>query len=209
MSEEAAQLAYLVILSVGILVWLFGLYAHRKAFKAADPADPHVVAAGEVAIAAPKTEVSEKAIQTLRGGLPGLGTVLLEQADDRWITGELTLPQTGRRPGGMNHRFEIELRSVGSQTAADYRVLGGVGGGLRIVSGLFVYFLTPLALASAIAFVPPYIVKAADPKIRYQVFQTAQIIHFLWPPFLFASVRGRMSRLVARGLVSVLKNTAF
>jgi hypothetical protein len=63
-SEEAAQLAYLVILSVGILVWLFGLYAHRKAFKAADPADPHVVAAGEVAIAAPKTEVSEKAIQT-------------------------------------------------------------------------------------------------------------------------------------------------
>ncbi len=214
MTEEAAFTIFAVILLGGIVVWLIALLLHRRVFRPADPANPQVVARGEVEIDAPMAEVMEKTIATLRGGLLGVGPVLLEVADDSRIAGEVSFVgssrgATGRSPIGRGVRFEVELGALGSRTLASYRIIGTGGGCLQHASALFIYFLTPAALTTAGFIIPTFVISNEDPAIRYQVFQTCQIIHVLWPPFLFIGLRGRVAGVVTRALTNVLSNAAF
>jgi hypothetical protein len=213
-NEEAAFTVFASVLAGGIAVWLIALLVHRRAFRPADPSEPQVLSHGELMIEAPAAEIREKTVAALRGGLPGIGSVLLQEADARRISGEITLVgESGgahrRSPVGQSVRFVVELDPLGSRTSATYRLLGSGGGCLKAASGMFVYLITPAVLATAGYVVPTFIVGSEEPAIRYQVFQTLQIIHFLWPPFLFAGLRNRVAKVVTRSLANVLRNAAF
>ena len=214
MNEETAFTIFTAILGGGAVVWLITLLMHRRVFRAVDPMEPQVLARGEVLIEAPASEVSEKAVAALRGGLQGIGPIRLEEGDDNRIAGEVSFVNssrgaTGRSPVGGGMRFEVELSPLGSRTSAIYRILGTGAGCLKTVSALFVYLLIPGVLLAAGYLVPTFIISSEEPAVRYQVFQTCQIIHFLWPPFLFAGLSRRVVRAVTRSLTSVLANSAF
>jgi len=214
MMEETATTIFAAILAGGVVIWLLALVLHRRVFRPVDPAEPQVLSYGEIMIEAPAAEVAEKSVATLRGGLPGIGPVLLEEANDRRIAGEVTMVAetrgaTSRSPIGGGVRFLVELSPLGSGTAAVYRIFGTGGGCLKTASALFVYLITPAVLAAAGYLVPTFILSNEEPMVRYQVFQTCQIIHFLWPPFLFLGLRRRAAKVVTRSLTTVLQNAAF
>ena len=214
MNEETAFNIFAAILAGGIVTWLCTLLVHRRVFRPADPSNPQVLAYGELMIEAQATVVREKTVSVLRGGLPGIGPIRLAEADDRRIAGEIRLVGGGsgahrRSPVGQSVGFLVELEPEGASTSVSYRISGSGGGCLKTASGMFVYIITPLVLATAGYVVPTFIVGSEEPAVRYQVFQTFQIIHFLWPPFLFAGLRNRVAKVVVRSLADVLRNSAF
>lgn len=214
MTEETATTIFTAVLAGGVVIWLFALILHRRVFRPVDPAEPQVLSYGELTIEAPIADVTEKSVATLRGGLPGIGPVRLTEANDRRLAGCVDMVggsrgATGRSPIGSGVRFLVEFTPHDPETAATYRIFGTGGGCLKTASGLFVYLITPAVLAAAGYLVPTFILENGDPAGRYQVFQTCQIIHFLWPPFLFFGLRRRVAKAVTRSLTNVLQNAAF
>ncbi len=214
MTEQTAFTVFITIFAGGVGVWLLALHVHRRAFRAIDPEHPQVLARGELMIEAPAAKVSEKVISALRGGLQGVGPVRIEEGNDRRISGEVTFVgsmrgPTGRSPMGGGTFFTVEFSALGSRTSASYRILGSGGGCLKTSSALLVHGVIPVVLAAAGFLIPTFIVKNEDPSVRYQVFQTFQIIHVLWPSFLLAALRGMGAKAVTKALITVLQNSAF
>ena len=211
---RSAFTAFAVIITVEIAVWLITLLIHRRVFRPDDPANPQVFARGELEIDAPIEDVWENTLATLRGGLQGVGSVLIKVADDSRIAGEVSFSgssrgPTGHSPIGRGMRFDVEFEALGSRTLATYRIIGTSGGCLQSASALFVYFLIPAVLAVVGIVILTFVVGSENPDTRYQVFQTFQIIHILWPPFLFMGLRGRVAGVVTKALRDVLSNAAF
>jgi len=53
----------------------------------------------------------------------------------------------------------------------------------RLIIVLWNYLVIPLAIAGMTFIIWKFVIHSPNPHVRYQVFQTIHIIHFLWPPF--------------------------
>jgi hypothetical protein len=207
-SHETARLIHLVALGAGVLVWLVALRFHFRAFRRTDDLDPEVLAGGEEEVAAPRGAVRDRVVEALRsGGSSPFSSVLIEEATDRRIAGRASALPAGH--SGRRLAFEIELTDQGSATRGAWRVRGSGSSGLKVASGVFVFLLAPAALAAAAFLIPAYILKSDDPSVRGQALQTLQVVHFLWPPFLFGALYRRNARMVGTMLENVLRNAAF
>lgn len=208
MDPETARITHYAILAGGVLVWLAALWFHRRAFRTVDPLHPDVLAEGEIEVPAPRGTVRDRLVQSLRVRPGELGgSFLIERADDRRVSGRASVFPTTTSPRRAG--FEVDLADVGSGTRATWRVTKGAGSGLRRASALFVYFLSPAVLAAAAVVMAAFVLPSDDPSVRAQSIQTIQVIHFLWPPFLLASLGRRIDRLVGTWLETALQNAAF
>ena len=52
-----------------------------------------------------------------------------------------------------------------------------------------------------------FVVDSPKPAVRGQAFQAFQVLHFMWPPFLFSSIH-RRGRVAARSLVANIVSAA-
>lgn len=210
MSLGTATILHYAILAAGVITWLFAFYVHKRAFRLVDPTQPTLMRSGQVDVQASLQEVRDKTVESLRSGaLGGTGTVLLTEATDRHIAGEVQMLTPKKGAGGGKAFFSVDLREMGGGTQAEYRLDGKGRSLLGLVSAFFVYILCPAVMIAAHLLVKRYVLESDNPKHYEAALQTVQIVHFLWPPFLFAYLRRHLAGSAETALTNVLRNTAF
>jgi hypothetical protein len=90
--------------------------------------------------------------------------------------------------GGIVRRGEILFTSAGmDRTKVEYRIELSRGQGL-LLAGRILLVLGLMALVGGFWLIRTYVVPNPNPGIRGQVVQMVQVVHFLWPPFLFGGL---------------------
>jgi hypothetical protein len=224
MDPEVARMALWGITAVGAVAWLAGLQfllaspRSRRGGPQEAPAEASLAGEGREGWLSGSAEVvgeagalaSRAAAALAKGNLSTFGPVkILEKADDhirfegvgegvanrpagQWFRrGELRF--TPLRPGRTRVEWAVE--------PADLRWLLRLGG-LFQAAGL-------LALAVGCWTISTYVVSSPDTAVRWQTFQMAQAVHFLWPPFLCGALYRRGARAVAAQFEALAHNLPY
>ena len=223
MDAQLAQAVFTGIMVVAVGVWAYSL---RRAARlgqrnsmATDPWAPGVAfdnqsgecegVTGAQTIRGEPESISKALGQMLLStGVPGMFATLFEitERSSERIAITKTGPLICNQPSGLCFsEAEFEFRRAGGNTVeVTYRLhferlLRGVRRtALGIILGLG---LPVLFVVGWVVWV--FVVSSDDPAVRWQVFQTLQVVHVLWPPFLLMSVY-RSGRVHARTYVSNL-----
>ncbi len=54
-----------------------------------------------------------------------------------------------------------------------------------------------------------YVLPSPNPGVRNQAVQMVQVVHFLWPPFLFAALSGQASRFLWARIKALVHNMLY
>ena len=160
---------------------------------------------GEAEVAGHPEELSEKLARLLaREGMGPLGPVKVVSCSP----GEVTFESAGMSPVSPRHdqavfrRGRFRLTPSGSRTCIAYAIEMPNGRVMLGLGWLFV-LLGLVALTAGITIVFVSILPSPNPNVRGQAFQIVQVVHFLWPPFLFGSLSRQPARFL-RGRVEAL-----
>lgn len=213
MDHEAARIVLWGITAVGAVAWLAGLQfllaSSRRRRAGPQEANGEGTLAGEgregwlsgsAEVEGEASALATRAAAVLaKGDRSTFGPVkILEKADD-CIRFERVGEGVANQPAGQwFRRGELRFRPLGGGRTrvewavepADLRWLLWLGG-LFQVAGL-------LALVLGCWAVSTYVASSPDPAVRWQTFQMAQAVHFLWPPFLFGALYRRGTRAAAQ-----------
>jgi len=200
MTAELAQAIFFIIWGAGLVVWVLGLRRSVAFLRREDefgdvwgsPAagrehvDPGKVT-GEREAEASAQALREELVGRLSTAL-GSTFVVRERSDGLELTN--TLPPAFSRLGWSNvSRATLHVRGVGlarSEVAyeLDLRPLRRRLGGIALVVVLAAGLPT-LVLVGGLIW--RLVIRSEHPAVRWQVFQTFQVAHALWPPFLVTS----------------------
>jgi hypothetical protein len=210
MTAETAQTILYSICAVGFVVWLIGLLflvscarkprsAPAERFELAEATRPNMIL-GETEIEGRPAELATKAASILaEGKIASFGPVkILERTSERVaFEGATVSPNT---PGLSRcvRRGEIRFASTGmDRTRAEYSIEVSGGRGL-LLAGAIVQALGLVALIGGFLLIRTFVVPNENLGIRGQTVQMVQVVHFLWPPFLFGGLY-RMRIRAVRG----------
>jgi hypothetical protein len=209
--------------SVGAVIWLAAIVVMARAtrdIQARDQAaasrfdieEPSAAGtlAGEAEVAGRPEDLSTRLAGLLaRDGLPSSGPVKILSCDAR----ELVFVSSGaaadsRYADTTVRRGRFRFTAVGSRTRIEYAIEIPSG---RLMLGLGWLFVG-LGLAALVAgcwlmFI--FVVPNGNPTVRGQAFQMFQAIHFLWPPFLFASLARRPARMIEARVSALVHNLPY
>jgi hypothetical protein len=224
MDVQAAKLVFAVIMAVGGCVWMISLrkalrlglappLSEQTTFDVSNGGDTFAVESGTVTVPGDPPTLSRALVRSFHQSNLGLVTSLYKIRERR---GErVTLKKTGplmcNQPPNM-YFSEAEISfAVRSQegTQVSYtlgyarlaRLLRKVSLGLILGVGLPVM----LIVGGVVWY---FVVSNQNPAVRWQVFQTFQIIHSLWPPFLVMylyNVGRRQSKSYMENLIGSLE----
>jgi len=206
-----------LIAAAALAVWLCGLWflvnTTRRPATASElweDDDEMLVAVGTIRgsaeVAGKPAELAAKAAaQIAQHGIASLGPVrILDQSDDR-LQFE-SLPGLG---ACYLRRGMLEFHAVGNDHARiEYSVLVPRRTGLLAAAwiiqgiGLVVLVIGFLAIHTWVAPHP-------NPAVRWQSAQMGQVIHFLWPPFLFGGLYRRVQTHVRNTFDSLVHNLPY
>lgn len=199
MSTENARLVILAVAGVAFFAWLLGvLYLRRTLLQerqagAADLADPDLAgllpkdwAFGTAEVSGPASRLLDRATGLLvREGQSIFGPVKVL----RKTATEVAFASAGAQ--ASQHRQARPFRQglfrfhpLGpDRTRVDYAVqLGPLRTFLRVAVALQVLGL--LVLVGGGWAMLTYVATAPEPAVRGQAFQTVQVVHLIWPPYL-------------------------
>ena len=216
MDEETAKLAVIAITSVGALAWLAGLTvvlrASRERRESARRAAERFSVEGEVApgtivgeaeVEGQPEELSTKlAAQLAREGAGAFGPVKVVAMDHREVAFEPAgAPMNGFRGG------RVRLTPSGPRTRVEYALKTSrngllIGGWIALALGLVALIVAPW-----LAFT--YALPSPNPNVRAQAFQVVQMVHFLWPPFLFAALARQPGRMFRARMDALVHNLPY
>lgn len=226
MSVETTQLIFAIILAIAIFVWAWSVRrTARLMTPAATSEDPWAPAFSMSPTV--NTGADVVGIQTVKGTANQVSRLIALQFLKNFVPGHFASPfevveQTNQRvvvrksgplvcnqPSGMyfsEAEFEIKPMSLDS-VEVHYRIgferlrikLQRIALGLILLLGLPVLIIVPTIIWV-------FVVNNPQAAIRWQVFQTLQVLHVLWPPFLVTSFLGSGQRH-ARTFVSNLLRT--
>jgi hypothetical protein len=218
MNSDTASLIFVSIMATGVAVWLWSLIralrlglapGHADRFTA-DGAPAWDTETGELAIRGERASLSKALVRSLRQpnvGMFGAQFRVTEQSSER-LSLEKTGPLICNQPAGLYFsEAELSFVTIGDgKVRVSYRlgyarlvrlfrkislcIIFGAGLPTILIVGLILWFL---------------VVRNENPTIRWQVFQTFQIVHVLWPPFLFMwlySLGRRRSRIFMENLIA-------
>jgi hypothetical protein len=209
MQPQAAQFVLYAITGVASIAWLAGaLFVWRtaRAVSADETATPtddwseppapderrHT---GTVEVSGQPADLSRKAAGFVAQGKLGVPVKIISQSDE-----ELSfepLPAAGRWT--LFRRATLQFVPFGEErTEIHYEVVSDRNRGRWHLSAARVCVtLGLLSIGVGFWLADTYLVNAPNPAARAQVWQMVQVIHFLWPPFLFAGLyrlRNRITR---------------
>jgi hypothetical protein len=225
MDPEIGKWIVIAIGTVGTVVWLSALsYMIRatrerqaRAMEAAQRFEIEENAAagtivGEAEVVGEPEELSAKLAGLLaREGMGPFGPVKIVACERR----EVVFETAGMTPGSMGNpqsggvrRGRFRLTPSGSRTRVEYAIEIPTGRVLLGLGWLFVLLgLVALVAGSTLMFV--YVLPNPNPNIRGQAFQMVQVIHFLWPPFLFGSLSRQPARFVRARVEALVHNLPY
>ena len=181
MSETTAEAVILAGAAIGVVVWLLGAWAVRRASPEPGPA------------AASRAYPGRRPDDALRSLLraTGAGTWAIRERTDTHALLEITLPRG--RPVRVVAKAEPVTGGARILLAADSE--GGLRA-LRWTGRALSFGLTPLVVLGLPVLLWQVAAHSPDPDVRTQAVQVVQMVHVLWPPFLIAfltrTLRGRL-----------------
>ena len=221
MSAETAEILFFVITGVMGLVWLtatrfaFSRLRTRDRYeeyedRRDDEYDGEAIH-GEVVVEGTREALSKKIAEQLAASSSVTGTFFLkitECTKDR-VAFERTRGAPGRHAQCAFRFGVILLKSEGNQVRLRYVI--PIQRFLRIMK--LVTYLVCFVYGGIFVFGTPIliwhlVVQSDDPKLRWQVLQTLQMVHGVWPPFLIGSVTGRLKGATAAYFDTLLQNLA-
>ncbi len=220
MGEDVAKLIFFVILGVGILAWVVAL---ERALSLGRPArepqatglddpqpPPYEWEAGTLTLRGNSDALSKAVLRSLAQLHFGMvaGIFKMQQYDDGRIALKKVGPLLCNLPPSLYFtEAEISFRDADPGTVeVAYRL--GYGRLIRrlrqIALGIILGFGLPtIALVGAVVWF--FVIPSPVPGIRWQVFQTLQIAHAIWPPFMilwFYSIGRRQSKTLIENVIN-------
>lgn len=203
MDTETARTVLYVITAIGGIVWLLGMQFVARSFRlerdAAQQAmnqftmnesPPGRLLVGRAEVEGRPDALAARAASILaKGGAGLLGPVkILRKTEDRVVFEGADLNTTGQPGWRSVRRGQIQFTALGhDRTAIDYAVEIRGGRGL-LLGGTVSVLLGLVALCVGFTLILTLVVPAPNPAVRAQTFQMVQVVHFLWPPFLFGAL---------------------
>ncbi len=139
-----------------------------------------------------------------RDGMPPFGPVKIVACDRRELVFETMQGSDGTGgDGGKVRHGRFRFTPAGSRTRIEYAIEIPSGRVMLALGWLFIV-LGLAALVAGCWLMFTYVVPSPNPQVRGQAFQIFQAIHFLWPPFLFASLARQPARIDPRRGCSAL-----
>ncbi len=221
MSSITASQLFALIMAVGCGVWLWSLIRAIRLGRAPTQSDRFRMElpaefdtdTGELKLPGDPASLSEtlvRAIRQSRTGMLGTQFKVTEHTADR-----VSLTRIGsllrNQPAGL-HFSEADFRFVplGDRTVrVEYCI--GYAGLVRRLKKIALSIIWGLGLPVILivgAVIWFFVVRSENPVVRWQVLQTLQILHVLWPPFLvlwFYTLGRRQSKAFVENLLSSLE----
>ena len=219
MNSATAEIVLYGITGVGAVVWCFSLrfLLNSRRGRPAKPADrfsttkptPNNVIQGSAEVEGEPGELTVRAAASLAKGIClQIGQLkILERSDER-------VAFEGPGPGGQSlgqiiKRGEIRFRRASrGRTDIGYDVEISRGQWL-FIGGAICQILGLVALAVGFLLIHLLVVKSQDPQVRWQTVQMVQVVHFLWPPFLFGGLYRMHHRVVSRAFETLVHNLPY
>jgi len=223
MSEDVAKLIFLVVMVAGITVWAVSLsralrlgqprrrpdeFASESNDSADEPQSDWQT--GTVSLQGNREALAKALLRSLAQLQFGLFASIfkIQQYDDGRIVLKKVGPLLCNLPPALYFtEAEISLRQAdAARVEADYRIgYGRLARRLRTVALLLILGVGLPTLLMVGAVVWLFVIPSPLPGLRWQVLQTLQIAHALWPPFLvmwFYSAGRRQSKVLIENTLS-------
>ncbi len=201
-------LVWLVIQLAGVTAWIFGLRSYRRTFGAGERGPER----GSVTVPRPPETLCKEIAERLTEQSTGLSVRIL--ACDPSAVRVRLFPMASsdaamaQRPGDgavLQCRLEPEGEGTHLTWTVDARPLNRLfRTGMKVILGLAF-----LALLFAAVVMPTLVIPSQEEALRWQVVQTMQVLHFLWPPFVLAFVANRRRAMVEARTGDMLANLPF
>lgn len=209
MDENSAKLIFAGIMGLGFAVWLVSLFKAIRLGQGATPVDAETFDQlqseapdsqyGTLTLRGDPDDLAAKLAQTLAQGYGGMFAALF--AIKKFDGGRVAMKKTGpvlcNQPTSLYYsdaEFSFE-RADHEKSKATYRLGYARLSRLtkRIVFGIILGIGLPVMLivAGLIWFL---VIPNNQPAVRWQVLQTLQIAHALWPPYLFLGIYSKGRR---------------
>ena len=224
MESDISTLIVIAIAAVGAIVWLAGLSVMARAtrdrraraqeaaarFEIEDAAAGGTIV-GDTDVRGRPEELSEKLARLLaRDGMGPMGPVRIVACDPAELAFEPAGAGTGSPgyAGAGIYRGRFRFTPKGSLTRIEYAVEAPTGRVLLALGWLFVA-LGFAALVGGCWVMFTYVLPSPNPNVRGQAFQMAQVVHLLWPPFLFASLSRQPARWITARIDALVNNLPY
>jgi hypothetical protein len=219
---ESAQILVLAITAVAVIVWLLGVQFLSRSLRVGQAApsgerdltDASLAPSanrltGSVEVDGQPAVLSARAASVLARTSPFGPVKIVEKTDDhivfeslgpggvkqlatRWFQrGELQLSAVNPRRSRVDWVAELASMSWLLSLGALFLVLGLVA----IVVGCWVMFT--------------WVIPSPNLAVRWQAFQMIQVVHFLWPPFVFGALYRRGRREVSAQFEAMANNLPY
>jgi hypothetical protein len=215
------ELHYLILFAIGaaaLVVWVCGLLfllatARRKTSSPVwgeedefleEPGNATVRGSAEVE-GAPAALAAKAAGNLAQHGAANLGPVkILEQNDERVVFE--AMPHLG---GRFVRRGVLEFHGQPSgRTQIDYAILIPSRNGLLVAGWIFL-ILGLIVLLVGFPLMLLWVAPHPNPAVHWQSVQMLHVLHFLWPPFLFAAIYRRVQNHVRHTFDSLVHNLPY
>lgn len=222
MDQDLAQVVFVVLWGIGLVVWLsasaFLMYTARMGRMQAASKDEGFFAegdernegevAGSVEVEGEPAALCAKAASWVGNmGTPGFLKII--SCDDRQLVFEQAGSGMGQTSGwGLKRgtmRFE---RSKSDRTLIRYMAELSSPRWLLWLGSVFV-IVGGIGLVVGGSLIWHFIVNSGNPSLRWQVFQTVQTYHLLWPPFLFGGLYRTLRKRAIAQLDSLAHNLPY
>jgi hypothetical protein len=206
LNETGAMIFFGAIMAIALIVWLISLYYTLRIGMRYDANEwrekglsTFGLVGGQIVCEASKEELLQRIPKVMRRQSLGIlnTTFSVDEKSDQ----ELSLVRLGPRMCNLptclyfsNVRFRFQVQSP-TQTLVLYSVEQSEV--MRILKKISLNILAwvGLPLMAIVGYVMWFwVIPNPTPAIRYQVFQTFQVCHALWPPFMFIGIAAAAQR---------------
>ncbi len=216
MDPETGQVVVIAITAVGTVAWLAALAVMLRASRVGNESSrqaaerfeiegdfPVGTIVGEAEVDGQPEALSAKLASLLaRDGMgPGNPVKILTQN-----RAEVSFEPAGASMMGFRGG-RIRLSPSGHRTRVAYAIRTSPRG--YLIGGWIALGLGLVALIAAPSLVFLYVLPSPNPNVRGQAVQAFQMVHFLWPPFLFAHLSRQPGRLCRARLDSLIHNLPY
>ncbi len=224
MTAETARLVLFAITAVALVVWVIGLRflilsaklpersgrGQDDRFGPEEPTSQNLVV-GSAEVEGQAADLLAKATAALANQAMGrLGQFRILERTDDCVSFEGSGANPGSKSGGqLIRRGQFQFTPLGGgRTTIDYAIDVSSGRGL-LIAGAAVQVLGLVAIVAGFLLIHTLVLPNPKPAVRGQVLQMIQVVHFLWPPFLFGGLYRYRHRLVRDGLKTFVHNLPY
>ncbi len=215
MNPSTAELVLYGITAVSVLVWVEGLRFltatirrgrnNVEQFTLPEEQTPPNIVHGSAEVEGRAAELSQKAAALLAAK-----SMRICQRTDELIEFETPseyLP--GQTRALLTMQGQMRFTPLSDRTTRVDYALAVPRPRILLILGFVFQTLGFLAIVSGFAVIYFLVVPSPNPAVRWQTLQMIQVVHFLWPPFLFAGIYRKTASLIKGHFDTFICNLPF